>query len=535
MQHVRDTFDPDRVYKHAEDARADLTRLLRSFFESSQAHVAGGGRVAPALAAAVTPGLGKTGTTLRLLAEFAPAFLSEGHVAVYVPTLDLADRAYADFVCLAPDVPARVLRGRDAGHPLTGVRMCERPEIARRIAPVVPSITGAICERARGRRAPCAVACPYLEQRPDTHSVLFLAHSYLTAKPPVGGPVVLQIVDEKVWPALIGVREVTVEDWLLPPAAGLDSGLEQHYRQARYRAVEALQTRECPIAALRSAGLTAAVLGALAAHEFETAPSLDLRPDMPRETTRQAVEKFDFNLWALRTGRGQILRYLARALDTAASARLTLATRHGSDARRQVLRLHKLHKLDPDIPTLFLDADADPAILEQIRPGTRHVRVTVAPKATVVQAVDRTLSNAWLLDKSRGKDRMDSVLRIVRREVEGASPGRVLLVATKDVLHALHVQATGIAPRSPEDLLEPLLGAHPRWFGPRLQGVNDYEDFDTVLLVGRLQPPVEEVERCARCVFGDADSPLSPIERPIFPQRSARRVLKSYGRKLVMP
>ena len=533
MNHLRDDTESDLHFTDVAKARAELSRLLRDFLDTSLAWRAREGGVAPALAAAVTPGLGKTSTMLRLLADVAPAFLREGHVAVYVPTLDLADRAYADFSRLAPGVPARVLRGRDSTHPSTGVRMCERPEIARRIAPVVRSVTQTICEPAEGRRAPCAIACPYLDQRPDEPCVLFLAHSYLTTKLPVAGSVVLRIVDEKVWPALIRVRDVTLEDWLQPPAPGLSATLEALHEEARFGAVRALQAGGALHDILRAEGLTEDILGSLRAHEYESAPTLDLRPDMPRDVTKSRVEAFDFGLWASRSGRAQVFEYLAESIRAGRSERLSLSARPSGDGTRQVLRLHTMDQLSDDIPTLFLDADADPAILEQIRPGTRHVRVTVAPKATVVQAVDRTLSNAWLLDDRRGAERQDLVLDIVRREVARAGGGKVLLVATTAVLRALHLRATGTEPQSIEALLAPILGANPRWFGPRLQGVNDYEDFDTIVVVGRLQPPTGEVEKCARCLFGEAEPPLEFVDGSAFPQQQVRRVMTDGSRGVV--
>lgn len=521
------------VYDSAADARDALDRLFRTFFDRSLAYMDAGTDTgespAPGLAAAVTPGLGKTSTMLRLLAEVAPAVLREGHIAVYVPTHDLADRAHAEFTRRAPWVPAQVIRGRDAAHPVTGVRMCERPEVARRVAPIVPSVTQAICEGRPGRRAPCAVACPYLEQRPAQHSVLFLAHAYLAAAPPIVGPVVLQVIDEKAWPSLIARRDVTVEDWLRPPAAGLAPDLAARHDRLRFDVLDALQRGEPLVDRLRAAGLDREVLETLAAHEFETAPQLSLRPDMPRDVTRAAVEAFDVGLWSARTGRGRILRYLAGRVGSDRADRLTLAVHAGPTGRRDVLRLHKVRELS-DIPTLFLDADADPRIVDALRPGTAYRSITVAPKATVVQAVDRTLSNAWLLDARKGAERREKVRAVVRREVARAGGGQVLLVATKEVLRALHADADGAAPQSDDALMQRLLGAHPRWFGPRLQGVNDYEGFDTVVLVGRLQPPVSEVETCARCLFGDGETPLTTLDAPVLWPRCAHRLFKDGAR-----
>jgi len=103
-----DDLGGEHFYRSAVDARAALEELFRTFFDRSLAHMDAETDTrdspAPGLAAAVTPGLGKTSTVLRLLAEVAPAFLREGHVAVYVPTHDLADRAFADFARRAPEV-----------------------------------------------------------------------------------------------------------------------------------------------------------------------------------------------------------------------------------------------------------------------------------------------------------------------------------------------------------------------------------------------------------------------------------------------
>ena len=70
----------------------------------------------------------------------------------------------------------------------------------------------------------------------------------------------------------------------------------------------------------------------------------------------------------------------------------------------------------------------------------------------------------------------------------------MLLVTTLAVLERLH---RDVDPASqvarPEDLMRPLLGAEPPWYDPRLQGVNTYRDFETVILVGRLEPPVPAI------------------------------------------
>ncbi|MEA5160020.1 hypothetical protein U5903_04465 [Cereibacter johrii] len=57
--------------------------------------------------------------------------------------------------------------------------------------------------------------------------------------------------------------------------------------------------------------------------------------------------------------------------------------------------------------------------------------------------------------------------------------------------------------------LSHLCDAQPRWFGPRTQGVNDYEAFAAIVVIGRLQPGVSDVETSARAVFSDDECPIA--------------------------
>ena len=101
------------------------------------------------------------------------------------------------------------------------------------------------------------------------------------------------------------------------------------------------------------------------------------------------------------------------------------------------------------------------------------------------------------------------MLSIVEREVARAGGRGVLLVATQAVLAQLHRDVDPTAPTgSPDDLMRPLLGAAPRWYGPRLQGVNTYRDFETVILLGRLEPPVPAIDAQLRALAADTDAPL---------------------------
>jgi hypothetical protein len=90
--------------------------------------------------------------------------------------------------------------------------------------------------------------------------------------------------------------------------------------------------------------------------------------------------------------------------------------------------------MNETIPTILIDADADPLIVETVRPGARFVSLSVAPRAEIVQVQDRTFSNASLLSRPGAEDLRKGVLSIVEREVARAEGRGVLLVATQAVL-----------------------------------------------------------------------------------------------------
>lgn len=212
-----------------------------------------------ALALGITAGLGKTTTALRIIARYGKALLDRGHVLFYTPTLELAERACAELKALAPGLPARVVRGRGALRlDGSGETMCQRAELARSIAGFVPSVTKALCraEDPDGNfvRSHCATGCPYLAQKdiPGPH-VVFLPHAYLTIHPPIDGvfPVVLRVVDEKVWPTLTRISHVSVEDFMRASTKAYPTDLREVLARAKGSLVDGLQR------GLSAGGLTA--------------------------------------------------------------------------------------------------------------------------------------------------------------------------------------------------------------------------------------------------------------------------------------
>jgi len=497
-----------------EEARDQLHKKIDRFVKA-----AAKGKAKPdaALALKVTAGLGKTATTLRVIAHYGKALLAKGHVLFYVPTLDLAERACADFRLLAPDMPSRVIRGRSARRPDDPeLKMCERAEIAMKIAGFVESVTEALC-RGLGPdnnfvQSACASKCPYLHQKDVSGPhVVFLSHAYLTVDAPVDQeyPVALRVIDEKVWPTLARSSHLAIDDLMRAAPSSLPKDLHKVLSLVKAAVVDGLQ-RDLPLHEhIRTVGIDTEKLLRLAKEEKQSRGPLEIGPWQSPALFDFCVNTFDTKSFIASRQRQQILRRLAER-EAGHCVGLKLIEMRTELGSQQVIQSADIDEITRDGPLLLLDADADPEITECIAPGAAFVSIQSPPIAEIIQVSDLTLSDTWLRDPVEGAQRRAAVLTIVKREVDKAAGGGVLLVATKSVLSALHTDL-GNASDSDDDeaLRQPILGAEPRWFGPRMQGVNDYEAYATIIVVGRLQPGASDLETMARAVFSQDETPIA--------------------------
>lgn len=444
------------------DARARLDREIDDFVGKAAAAVA-----APdaAMVLKVTAGLGKTATTLHAIARHGEALLGLGHVLFYVPTLELAERACKDFRRLAPGLPCRVVRGRDALRPDDPEKtMCERAEMARAVADFVPSITQALC-RARDNEgnfvmSACAKGCPYLDQK-DTKGphIVFLSHNYLTVDPPIDRewPVALRIIDEKVWPTLTRTSHLSIDDLLRAPPASYPVHLHDMLARARMALVEGLQ-RDLPLHDhLRCSGFDTAQLEDLAQAEGQSRNHLDIGPWQSTQALEFKVKTFDKKSFIASRRRERIFKRLSEK-EAGHCVGLMMCEVKTENSSQRLIKSSRIKDVDRDAPLLLLDADADRDITERLVPGAAFISIQSPPIADIIQVSDRTLSNSWLLHPEDGKRRRAAVLKILAREVDRAAGGGVMVVATKAVLVALHGD-TGhtVVGDDDESLRQPLL------------------------------------------------------------------------------
>ena len=184
-----------------------------------------------------------------------------------------------------------------------------------------------------------------------------------------------------------------------------------------------------------------------------------------------------------------------------------------SGEKRDVLRATWFVEPPRKVPTLLLDADAPPEIVERMFPGADLVQVDLRPNAEVVQVSDRTFSAASLKNPELRKE----VVSLVRAEVladrrQGARD--VLVIATKKVVRQFFEDAghklddmTG-AEISRFMLDTELHGARWLWFGPGALGLNEYKNFGTAIVLGREELPVDALEDFLRAIQGDTGAEL---------------------------
>ena len=503
----------------ADSGRLELAAKIEAFVKSAAC-----GNVGPdALAMRVTAGAGKTRSTLEAIARHADDLLARGHVLIYMPTLDLAERACDEFRAINPETPSAVVRGREADRPGASKRkMCERIDLVKEVTGSVPSITTALCRKVTRDgvtiEAKCAAHCPYLAQYDEIGAkVYFLAHNYLTMTPPIDTetPCALRVIDEKFWQGQIQTTKIFVESFMSAPSVDFDPNLRDDLMRVKGVILDALQ-RDLPLKKhLSDEGVSDELLSELANAEQASRAPLDLYPNADIITIR--LKMADFDKWAFFSSIAR-QNLFARLIKTKQSHcnRITLRQHSDGDGPREAIQHHQIKPLPMDAPILMLDADADPMITQILAPEASFETIEIKPEADVVQVHDRAVSNAWLLHKKDGKERRERVLDVVKREVANANDRGALIVATKAVLAALH-QDCG-QELNEQDLPRPLLGATSRWFGPRMQGVNDFEDYKTIIIIGRLQPPPIAIEAQARCLFGDDEQPFEKLQDGCLPK-----------------
>jgi hypothetical protein len=171
-----------------------------------------------------------------------------------------------------------------------------------------------------------------------------------------------------------------------------------------------------------------------------------------------------------------------------------------------VICAHKPIRIAGATPVLYLDATADPVITEPYLPALQYHQIDVRQRAVVSQVYDRSGSNSFWNEKIKQErenlstddydehhNDLASLVVILNEWVKaGESP---LLVGHKALCDFL---------REHPRLDNAVAVAH----FMSLRGTNAYEDKSVIFITGRNQPPLDDIDRQARAIFGHSGHPL---------------------------
>ena len=537
------------------EAEKALTDAMREALEGAAAWDAESGKPAPVVVIKATPGAGKSVGLRRALQGFDLAKLG-GDVVFYSPTMALSDEAARDAETLG--LGFHVTRGRSALNPETGQPMCARADEAEELGRLGVPVKPNLCRRDNGDGtmslcpfyAVCAgleapedggPAPAYLRQwdsLPPGPVLRFEAHAYLNRRDGSGRAIGLRIVDEKSWQNALGKADVRADAWARADLASL-ARLPRHIARKIEAKREADAADRVAVARRVLAALQAGespVLADVSAEEFEdfakqdaaTLPTqLITLPSAPAHVRKAELEAMA-RLEREGRKRAAVWRILAdakrRGIDKPERLEWLPDWQgpKGDKEPRDVIRVHWMAQLPTDAPLILLDADADPVMIERLHPGARIVEIDVKPRAEVIQVCDRTFPKAALIGpENRGnRDAWADVIRaeVFRDKADPQGVRGVLAGGSKAVVRAMFEDAGLIAPSAPSAQADAVMksaelhGARWLCFGPGSLGLNRFQDFGTVVVIGREELPLDALESMGRAMFGDSGEPLQMVQ-----------------------
>ncbi|WP_323768510.1 hypothetical protein [Antarctobacter sp.] len=528
---------PVTRFASLDEVARTIDETVHTILADAAAHDSKSKERAAALALAPSPGSGKTTRTQAILAS-QPRELIGDDVLFLSPTADLSaeacDRAQA---IKGNATPATRIRGRSSIDPdKPGVRMCRKWELAEKVARAGLKVGDTLCQLREGqgadetvRRCPYFDTCAYQRQSLDlpeeTPVDRYAAHNFVYLPTPTGRDKALRVIDEKFWPKMlrqtvVPVQAFTRQERFPGPECAPVGGHLVHL--AAEAVVDALRADRD----LSKLPYQAAQYRSFAEKERDNVEQLPaIKPDMTIEAQIEALARIQ----ACKSAAERCARIWealadARKLGRARPDRVTLRTRHytaanGDTTKVEEVVLHGAREVQGNIPTLILDADASETILGTFFPGIEICTQRLKPNAEITQVSNLRMSTSRLLGSDNLRKTCKTLIETEVARDRNDRAGGVLVGCTKKVARKFFEEAGKVSPTTPDAeaisimLNEKLFGASWLWFGDRALGSNRYEDYSTVIVLGRNELPVEALEDQGRSLFGDKDDqPLKFVE-----------------------
>lgn len=504
-----------------DEAQKKLHQTIASFGERVKTYWNDPNHVfdeAPALAIRATAGLGKTSEIIGTLIE--RNLIEQGDIHYFIPTHKLSKQLLTDLDrALDLDIPdlfkdgelstlkkTSLIAGRNHVG-LDGQTLCLKLALATILAAMGESVSKRLC-KSGSKKCEHYGTCGYQQQFDPEGTVEFfgavkeanllcsevkvMAHShlFLKTKDRMREPK-LVVIDEAFWQT--GLEEISVPPSDLTTA---DKPISSFISNALLRNKSAALLQD-----LKDAGYESH-------HLREEADLLDgenslkdeLRPDMPFQQQSLILGN---RRWV--NTAPVILRQLAAELE-ATSRKESHCVRYEPPSHKGnpksdklVITRRKTLQVPFDVPVIFIDANAQPEILKQFRDNVELVDISVERQAVIHQFTDLSFSKSSF---ANNPVQLGEVREFVARV---AKTGQTLAVASKAIRH----QLTGIDPAVEKSTSYE--GTTYNHFGA-LRGLNEFENFDNVIIVGREQLPSNALEDLARALWWDADTSLRFLE-----------------------
>ena len=436
-------------------------------------------------------------------------------VAFHVPTLALAEDATHEATGMG--MAAQAIRGRSASKPDGSGPMCAKAALVEQANRIGISSREHFCESVAYdgtvRRCPHFEGCAYLAQFKQDASCHFLATAYFNLpKLPGVGPE-LRVVDEAFWQSFLWIKDVDVVTFKSPRTflAAADAADHADLLKAASEVAGMLSARR----SLSELPYTSDDYAAFAKLERKgQAPASDIRPDEDPAAQKSKLEKA-----ACQHRQVSRLAAVWEVLRDAAEKKLTSTERLRLfvQGQKEVLRVTRKSPLRHKEPLLILDADADSEILAGLGCDIRlQHHLALRPNAHVVQIHDRHMSNTSLHGSEALRDECrrliaNEVLRDRHHPQLRASwserPGQSCRRFFEDAGHKFSAKSNDEV--SQIMLTTKLHGAQWLWFGGRALGSNRYKDCGSVIVLGRQELPVSDLEDQGRALWGD--TPGKPL------------------------
>lgn len=437
-------------------------------------------------------GLGKSTEAVSILFE------KGNKIHFLVPTHVLAQELYEKIQAMHPDLTGIIVKGRSQEG------MCRksclktdgRKSLIEELSKKGFSVYSHLCrneKRDDEKHIECESSntCPYLKQFDNTerYDYVILIHNYLInaqaeeLRFPEPDYVV---IDESFWKLFTGYRKISLAEMSdsIKDASEIEKKILRHVRSA-------VLDREPVLDFLRTQGVTKdEIREAKRIAGGRISYSCGIHPGMTKEEMIEIFRKI-----VPSSGMYRLFSCLFNEYDRERAHPHSIVVEDDMS-----LSLHYRKELQryrsKDITVLVIDADADEAIIKKVlKRDFQFYEIDVMRKSEVIQVYSTTgATYRFMKTGNTAHDRyademIEETNMLVSRESKN---GKRVLV---------------ICPQKIEEMIQVPEHCAIEHFGD-FRGMDKYRDFDSCIVVGRNQPPLQAVEAAARSIFYDDEEEI---------------------------